>query len=85
MVICMCVGGGKETEIHVFFECTYYDQMRRRWIMAYDGLEEKEGTMDVVKGYEEVNDNMENKTMRYLGEVWTERQRNERSRVNVLT
>ena len=35
-------------------------------------LEEKERTMDVIKGYVEVND------------VWTERQRNERNRVNVI-
>ena len=38
-------------------------------------------TMDVIKGYVEVNDDVENETMKYLGEVWTERQRN---RVNVI-
>ena len=27
---------------------------------------------------------MERETMGYIGEVWTERQRNERNRVNVL-
>ena len=43
----------------------------------------KERTMDVIKGYVEVNDDVENETMKYLGEVWTERQRNERNRVNV--
>ena len=42
-------------------------------------LEEKERTMDVIKGYVEVNDDVENETMIYLGEVWTERQRNERN------
>ena len=40
--------------------------------------------MDVINGYVEVNDDMENETMKYLGEVWPERQRNERNRVNVL-
>ena len=30
--------------------------------------------MDVIKGYVEVNDVVENETMRYLGEVWIERQ-----------
>ena len=46
---------------------------------TWDVLEEKERTMDVIKGYVE-----ENETMKYLGEVWTERQRNERNRVNVI-
>ena len=32
-----------------------------------------------IKGYVEVNDDVENKTMKYLGEVW-----NERNRVNVI-
>ena len=39
-------------------------------------LKEKERTMDVIKGYVEVNDDVKNETMKYLGEVWTERQRN---------
>ena len=41
-------------------------------------------TMDVIKGYVEVNDDVENETMKYLGEVRTEKQRNERNRVNVI-
>ena len=48
---------------------------------TWDVMDEKERTMDVIKGYADVNDVVENETMRYLGEVWTERQRN---RVNVL-
>ena len=47
-------------------------------------LEEKERTIDVIKGYVEVNNDVENETLKYLGEVWTERQRNERNRVNVI-
>ena len=47
-------------------------------------LEGKERTMDIIKGYVEVNDEVENETMKYLGEVWTERQRNERNCVKVL-
>ena len=46
-------------------------------------LEEKE-RMDVIKGYVEVNNDVENETLKYLGEVWTERQRNERNCVNVI-
>ena len=44
-------------------------------------LDEKEITMDVIKGYVEMNDDVENAIVRNLGEVWTERQRN---RVNVI-
>ena len=32
----------------------------------------------------EVNDEVEIETMRYLGKVWTDRQRKGRNRVNVL-
>ena len=80
----LCVCGTKETEIHVLFECKCYDMVRRRWLRTWDVLEEKERTMGVIKGYVQVNDDVENKTMKYLGEVWTERQRNERNRVNVI-
>ena len=45
-------------------------------MMTWDVLDEKERTMEVIIGYVEVNDNVENETMKYLGEVWTERQRN---------
>ena len=47
-------------------------------------LDEKERTTDVIKGYVEVNDDVENETMKYLGEVWIERQRNEKNYVNVI-
>ena len=78
----MC--GTKETEIHVLLECKCNDMVRRRWLRTCDVLEEKERTMDVIKGYVEVNNDVENETLKYLGEVWTERQRNERNRVNVI-
>ena len=51
---------------------------------TWDVLIEKKKTMNVIKGYVEVNDDVENETMKYLGEVWTETQRNERNRVNVI-
>ena len=53
-------------------------------MMTWDVLEEKERTMDVIKGYVEVNDDVENETMKYLGEVLTESPRNERHRVNMI-
>ena len=84
LCVCVCVCGTKEIEIHVLFECKSYDMVRRKWLRTWDVLEEKERTMDVIKGYVEVNDDVENETMKYLGEVWTERQRNEINRVNVI-
>ena len=75
---------GQRKQIHVPFECKCYDMVRRRWFRTWDVLEEKERTMDVIKGYVEVNGDVENETMKYSGEVWTERQRNERNRVNVI-
>ena len=80
----LCVWGTKETEIHVHFECKCYDLVRRIWMRKWDVLEEKERTMDIIKGYVEVHDDVENEIMKYLGEVWTERQRNEMNRVNVI-
>ena len=41
-------------------------------------------TIKVIQGYVELNNVVENETMRYLRKVWTERQMNERNRVNVL-
>ena len=58
--------------------------VRRMWLRTWDVLEEKEITMDVIKGYVEVNDDVDNETIKYLGEVWIERQRNERNHVNVI-
>ena len=74
----LCVCGTKETEINVLFECKFYNLVRRRWMRTWDVLEEKERTMD-IKGYVEVNE-----SMKYLGEVLTERQRNESNRVKVI-
>ena len=58
MMISVC--GTKETEIDVLFECKCYDMVRRRWLRTCDVLEEKERTMDLIKGYVEVNDDVEN-------------------------
>ena len=54
----------------MLLECKSYDLVRRRWIR--DVLDEKEITMDIINRYVEVNDDVENETMRYMGEVWTE-------------
>ena len=68
----------------MLLECKCYDMVRRRWLRTCDVLEEKERTMDAIKRYVEVNDDVENETLKYLGEVCPERQRNERNRVNVI-
>ena len=41
---------------------------------TWDVLDEKESIMDAIKGCVEINDYLENETMKYMGEVWTERQ-----------
>ena len=84
---CLPVRGSKGMEWKYdddLLECKCYDMVRRRWLRTCDVLEEKERTMDVIKGYVEVNNDVENETLKYLGEVWTESQRNERNRVNVI-
>ena len=68
----------------MLLECKCYDMVRRSWLRTCDVLEEKEITMDVIKGYVEANNDVENETLKYLGQVWTERQRNEGNRVNVI-
>ena len=83
MMISVCVGQKKQRYMW-FFVCKCYDMVRRRWMRTYDVLDETERTMGVIKGYVEVNDDVENETIKYLGEVWTERQRNERHRVDVI-
>ena len=50
----------------------------------WDVLVEKERTMVIIKRYVEMNDDVENETMKYLGAVWTDRHRNKRNRVNVI-
>ena len=51
---------------------------------TWDVLDEKERTMDVIKGYVKVNGDVENEAMKYMREVWTKRQKIERNRVNVI-
>ena len=51
---------------------------------TWDVLNNKERTLDIVKGYVEVNGVVKNETMIYLGEVWTERQQNARNHENIL-
>ena len=45
----LCECETKKAEIHVLFECKCYTQLRRRWIRVWDGLDEKERALDVIK------------------------------------
>ena len=58
--------------------------MSRKWKRTWDELREKKRKIGVIKGYVEVNHVGENETLKYPGEVWTERQRNERNSVNIM-
>ena len=66
MMISVCVGQKKRRSM-----CKCYDMVRRRWLRTWDVLEKIERTMDVIKGYVEVNSDVDNETMICLGEVWT--------------
>ena len=66
MMISVCVGQKKQRSMCFL---SVNDMVRRRWLRTWDVLEEKERTMDVIKVYVEVNDDVENETMKYLGEV----------------
>ena len=63
MMIYMC-GGHKKQRYMFFLKCKCYDLVRRRWMRTWDVLDEKDRTMDVIKGYVEVNDDVENETMK---------------------
>ena len=80
----LSVYGTKETGIHVLFERKCYDLVRKIWMRTWDVLDENERTMVIINGYMEVNNDVENETMKYLREVWTNSQRIERNRVNVI-
>ena len=44
-------------------------------MIVYSNNDTCNKALGVIKGYVEVNDDVENETMKYLGEVWTERQK----------
>ena len=66
MMIFVCVGQKKQWSMCIL-SVNAYAMVRRRWLRTCDVLEEKERTMDVIKGYVEVNDNVENETMEIFG------------------
>ena len=73
-----CSCGLVETEMHVVFECTLYEEERESWRVAVgyrkDGMDEYE----LIKGYHVRSDEIEKETMIYMRVMWNSRQRHER-------
>ena len=69
----MIVGVVVETEMHVLFECTLYEEERWRGAVGYlkDGMDEYK----IIKGYHVRSDEIEKETIRMM---WNSRQRHER-------
>ena len=77
---CRCVYGLVETEMHVLFECTLYEEERERWRGAVGYLKDGMDEYELIKGYHVRSDEIEKETMRYMRVMWNSRQRHERMR-----
>ena len=77
---CRCVCGLVETEMHVLFECTLYEEERERWRGAVGYLKDDMDENELIKGYHVRSDEIEKETMRYMRVMWNSRQRHERMR-----
>ena len=80
-VYCRCGCGQVETEMHVLFECTLYEEERERirWIGAVGYLKDGMDEYELIKGYH-VRSEIEKETMRYMRVMWNSRQRHESMR-----
>ena len=63
MMMYVCAGQNNQRYM-CFSSANAMTQVRRKWMRTWDVLDGKERTMDVIKGYGEVNDDVKNKTMR---------------------
>ena len=63
---CRCVCGLVETEMHVLFECTLYEEERERWRGAVGYLKDGMDEYELIKGYHVRSDEIEKETMRYM-------------------
>ena len=77
---CRCGCGLVETEMHVLFECTLYEEERERWRGAVRYLKDGMDEYELIKGYHVRSDEIEKETMRYMRVMWNSRQRHERMR-----
>ena len=59
MMISVGVGQKKQRSMCFFSVNAKNDLVRRRWMRTWDVLEEKVRTLDAIKGYGEVNDDVE--------------------------
>ena len=66
-----------ETEIHVLFECTSYEEERERWRGTVGYLKDGMDEYELINGYHIRGDEIEKETMRYMSVMWNRRQRHE--------
>ena len=69
----LCVCGTKETEIHVIFSCKFYGLVygQSSNLIRLDKDASEGHLCQIVNNF--VKHNLKKQTMKYLGEVWTER------------
>ena len=67
---CWC--GRVETEIHVLFECTLYEEERERCREAVGYLKDGMDAYEIIKGYHVRSDEIKKETMRYMRMMWAE-------------
>ena len=79
---CRCGCGLVETEMHVLFDCTLYEEERERWIGVVGYLKYGMEEYVLIKGYHVRSDEIEKEkeTLRYLRVMWNSRQSHERMR-----
>ena len=75
---CRCGCGLVETESHILFECTLYEEERERWRRTVRYLKDGMDEYELIKGYHVRSDEIEKETMRYMKVMWNNRQRHER-------
>ena len=62
-----------ETEMHVLFECTLYEEERERWRGAVGYLKDGMDEYELIKGYHVRSYEIEKETMRYMRVMWNSR------------
>ena len=77
---CRCGYGLVETEMHVLFECTLYEEERERWRGTVGYLKDGMDEYELIKWYHVRSDEIEKETMRYMRVMWNSRQRHKRMR-----
>lgn len=76
-----CVCGEVETEGHVLYECTEYQDERRVWELNLREPLNDLSKSDVLKGYGMIEPHLDTLTLRFLTFLWAKRERNEKNRI----